>query len=36
MDELVYGGSMEVRHRLVKILETNEKVFMKEGGKLGW
>ena len=36
MDELVYGDSMEVRHRLVKILETNEKAFMKEGGQLGW
>ena len=36
MDELVYGRSMEIRNRLVKILETNEKAFMKEGEKLGW
>ena len=36
MDELVYGGRMEVRHRLVKILEMNENVFMKESGILGW
>ena len=35
MNELVYGGSLEVRNRLVKILETNEKTFMKESGKLG-